>query len=172
KRTIEADVYALLNLNSGMGPTMTDTNPFFHSSRLNIAADGDLSVTVVDSMRSKLASQKDPSGNEYLDLRLAVLVVPTTALGTALVINEAQYDPDTANKLQKPNIVRGLFRDVVASPRLTTRVYAFADPNEAPAVEVAFLDGIQEPYLEMEEGVRIDGAQWEVRLDYVVAVMD
>lgn len=172
KRTIEADVYALLNLNSGMGPTMTDTNPFFHSSRLNIAADGDLSVTVVDSMRSKLASQKDPSGNEYLDLRLAVLVVPTTALGTALVINEAQYDPDTANKLQKPNIVRGLFRDVVASPRLTTRVYAFADPNEAPAIEVAFLDGIQEPYLQMEEGFRTDGVQWKVRLEYGVAVMD
>ena len=173
KRTVEADVYALLALNSGMGPTMSDTKALFHTDHGNIAADGDLSVTVVDSMRSKMALQKDVSGNDYLDLRPAILVVPTATGGLARVINDAQYDPDTANKLQRPNMVRGLFRDVVDTPRLSgTRAYAFADPSEAPVIEVAFLDGNQEPFLELQEGFRIDGAQWKVRLDYGVAALD
>jgi hypothetical protein len=47
---------------------------------------------------------------------------------TRASINDAQYDPDTASKLQKPNKVRGLFDDMVGTPRLTgTRWFAFAD---------------------------------------------
>jgi len=173
KRTVEADVYVLLVLNSGMGPTMSDGKALFHVDHGNVAADGDLSVVVVDSMRSKMALQKDISGNDYLDLHPAVIVVPTASGGTARVINDAQYDPDTANKLQRPNMVRGLFRDIVDTPRLAgTRAYAFADPNEAPVIEVAFLNGEQEPFLELEEGFRIDGAQWKVRLDFGVAALD
>jgi hypothetical protein len=67
------------------------------------------------------------------------------------VINQSQYDPDTiANKSQmKPNIVVGLFREIVDSPRVTaistTRRYLFADPSIAPVLEVAFLEGQDAP---------------------------
>lgn len=173
RRTIEADVYALLALNSGMGPTMGDTKALFHTDHGNVAADGVLSVDVIDSMRSKMALQKDISGNEYLDLRPAVIVTPTGSGGLARVINDAQYDPDTANKLQRPNMVRGLFRDVVDTPRLSgVRVYAFADPAEAPVIEVVFLDGNQEPKLEVKDAFTRDGASWKVRLDYGVGALD
>ncbi len=37
RRSIEADVYALLALNSGAGPTMGDGNALFHSSHGNVA---------------------------------------------------------------------------------------------------------------------------------------
>lgn len=173
RRTVEADVYATLALNSGAGPNLNDGNPLFHSSRNNITTGAALSMIAIDLDRVAMASQRDVSGNDFLDLRPAVLLVPLALGGTARTINDSQYDPDANNKLQKPNQVRGLFRDVVDTPRLTgTRRYLFADPAEAPALEVAFLDGNDTPFLEMENGFTVDGARWKVRLDYGVAGID
>ncbi|MBL8107975.1 MAG: hypothetical protein JNJ72_20570 [Anaerolineales bacterium] len=85
----------------------------------------------------------------------------------------AEYDPDTTGKLQKPNIVRNLVRDVVDTPRITgTRRYLFANPSEAPVIEVAFLDGVSDPYLEVQDGFDVDGARYKVRLDFGIAAID
>ena len=172
-RTVEADVYALLALNSGAGPTMGDGKALFHADHGNITTGAAITMAALDLDRVAMASQKDVSGNDYLDLRPAVLLVPIGLGGTARSINNAQYDPDTANKLQKPNIVNGLFRDIVDTPRMTgTRRYLFADPSEAPVLEVAFLDGNQNPYLELQNGFDVDGARYKVRLDYGVGAID
>ena len=171
-RTVEAAVYALLAQNAGLGPTV-GAAPLFDATHSNVGAAGALSVTTVEGARVLTASQTDVSGNDYLDLRPAVILVPMASGGNARVINDAQYDPDTANKLQMPNRVRGLFRDVIDSPRLTgTRFYTFADPMEAPVLEVAFLDGQDTPWLEMRNGFEVDGAEYKVRLDFGVAALD
>lgn len=172
-RTVEADVYALLAMNAGLGPVMSDSKTLFHADHGNLTTSAAITMAAIDLDRVAMASQKDVSGNDYLDLRPAVLVVPIGLGGTARSINEAQYDPDTANKLQKPNVVNGLFRDIVDTPRLTgTRRYLFADATEAPVIEVAFLDGAQEPYLERQDGFDVDGSRFKVRLDYGVAAID
>lgn len=172
-RTVEVDVYALLALNAGLGPTMADGKTLFHADHGNITTGAAISMAAIDADRVAMASQKDVSGNDYLDLRPAVLLVPIGLGGTARSINDAQYDPDTANKLQKPNVVNGLFRDIVDTPRLSgTRRYLFADAGEAPVIEVAFLDGAQEPALEMQDGFDVDGARYKVRLDYGTAAID
>lgn len=172
-RTVEVDVYALLALNSGAGPTMGDGKALFHADHGNLTTSAALTMAAIDLDRVAMASQKDVSGNDYLDLRPAVLLVPIGLGGTAKSINSAAYDPDTANKLQKPNVVAGLFRDIVDTPRLSgNRRYLFADPTEAPVLEVAFLDGNQTPYLELQNGFDVDGARYKVRLDYGVAAVD
>lgn len=172
-RTVEADVYALLALNGGLGPVMPDGETLFHATHNNITTSAAISMAAIDLDRVAMASQRDVSGEDFLDLRPSVLLVPLALGGTARSINEAQYDPDTANKLQKPNIVNGLFRDIVDTPRMTgVRRYLFADAGEAPVVEVAFLDGAQEPYLELQNGFDVDGSRWKVRLDYGVAAVD
>lgn len=171
KLSIEVDVYTTLGLNSGLGPTLSDGNPIFHArtNADNISTSAALSAAAIDLDRVKMASMKDLSGNEVLDLRPKVLLVPISLGGTAKSINDAQYDPDTANKLQKPNTVRGLFDDIVDTARLTgNRRYLFADPNVAPVLEVAFLDGQREPVLESQDGWNIDGTEWKVRIDYAV----
>lgn len=177
--SIEVDVYALLGQNSGLGPAFADTKPLFDAAHSNISTAGALGVAQLDSDRILMASQKDPSGNEILDLRPAVLVVPIGLGGQARVINVAVYDTDavggagTSNKFQMPNRVAGLFREIVDSPRITgTRRYVFADPNIAPVLAVAFLDGQQLPYLESDLGWRVDGIEWKLRLDYGVAAID
>lgn len=173
RRTIEAAVYALLAENAGLGPVMGDGKTLFHADHDNIGTGSVLTMSGLDADRVLMASQTDVGGNDFLDLRPAVLLVPISLGGTARSINEAQYDPDTANKLQKPNVVNGLFRDIVDTPRLTgARRYLFADPSEAPVIEVAFLDGNQEPYVEQQAGFTVDGTQYKVRLDFGVAAID
>lgn len=174
-RTIEADVYATLALNGGLGPILEDGNPLFHARENgnNIGVGAALSMTAVEADRVLMAHQMDVSGNDYLDLRPSVLLVPTALGGNARTINEAQYDPDTANKLQKPNMVNGLYSDIVDTPRISgTRRYSFADPMIAPVIEVAFLDGQQSPFLDSKEGFTVDGVVWKARIDYGIAGID
>lgn len=170
RRTIEADVYALLASN----PVMYDGIALFDAAHDNLAGTAAVvSVTAIEAARVAMAKQMDVSGNDFLDLRPALWLGGMGAGGGARVVNEAQYDPDTANKLQSPNRVRGLFRDVIDSPRISgNEWYAFADPSEAPVIEVGFLNGEQEPFLESEQGFEVDGLQWKVRLDYGVAAID
>ncbi|EGO4420677.1 TPA: hypothetical protein LAN07_000390 [Escherichia coli] len=39
-------------------------------------------------------------------------------------------------------------------------------------LEVAYLDGIDTPYLEEQEGFTVDGVAWKVRIDAGVAALD
>jgi len=173
--TIEVLVYQLLAENAGLGPTMSDGKTLFHADHGNISTGAALSAAAIDADRVAIGGQTDPSGNELLDLRPAFLLIPLSLGSTARGINENQYDPDTvANKAQyKTNSVRGLFRDVIDTARLTgTRRYLFADPSVAPVIEVDFLDGAQEPFLDSMEGWDIDGTEWKVRLDVGVDAVD
>ncbi|MFC3579122.1 ClpP-like prohead protease/major capsid protein fusion protein [Sphingomonas hylomeconis] len=164
KLTIEVDVYALLNSN----PVMNDGLPLFDAAHGNLAAVGAApSVAAFDAMDAAMGAQKDISGNEYLEIGLDRLLVPRSLRGAAITINGSEYDPDAVNKLQKPNIVKGLLSDVIATQRLTgTAYYGFADPNTAPALEVVFLNGVTEPFTDSQDGWRVDGVEWKVRHDY------
>jgi ATP-dependent Clp endopeptidase proteolytic subunit ClpP len=170
KLTIEVDVYALLNSN----PTMNDGNALFSSAHGNLASPGVApSVAAFDAIRVAMGSQKDLSNNEFLDIRPSVIVAPLSLGGSVRRVNAAQYDPDVTSKFQVPNIVNGLFNDVVDTPRLTgTAYYAFADPNLSPTIEVVFLNGVTEPYSESQDGWRIDGVEWKIRHDYGVGAIN
>ena len=173
KRTVEADVYALLAQNGGLGPKLSDGKPLFDEAHGNIGTAAALAVAALDADRVLMRKQKDVSGNDYLDLQPAVLLVSVGLGGVARVIVNAEYDPDTANKLQRPNVVRGMVSDIVDSPRLDgTRRYLFADPNVAPVIEVVFLDGNDQPFLDTEVGFGVDGSRHKVRLDYGVGATD
>lgn len=180
KRSVEVDVYALLALNAGAGPTMSDTGILFNSTAIttpgghaNRAAYAAPTVALIDAGRQAMASQMDIGRNDYLALTPSIWLGRLSDGGTMRVINGAQYDPDTANKLQRPNMVQGVFSAIIDSPRITWNGwYMFADPNVAPVIEVAFLDGNDTPFLEMQQGFEVDGSKWKVRLDYGVKERD
>lgn len=172
-RTVEADVYALLSSNAGLGPLLADGKTLFHADHGNIGTPGAMSTTTFNEFRVLMGSQKDVSGNDYLDISPAVLLSPLGLEASAKLLNQAQYEPSTGKNAYTPNISLGLFRDIVGTPRLAgTRYYAFADANEAPALEVAFLDGNDVPFLEQESAFTTDGTSFKVRLDYGVAGHD
>lgn len=172
--SVEVAAYASLAENGGLGPTVGSA-PMFDATHFNIGTQAALSAAAIDADAALMARQKDKDGNDYLDLQPAILLVERALKGTALSINDAQYDPDTANKLQKPNTVRGLFREVVGTPRFAsaaTRRYLFADPAVAPCFEVAFLEGQDAPVIETKDSWDVDGAEMRVRHDFGVAGID
>lgn len=170
KLTIEIDVYALLNTN----PTMNDGQQLFSAAHNNLAASGAApSVAAFDALRVAMASQKDLSGNEFLEIRPSIILAPIALGGGIRRLNGAQYDPDQTGKFMVPNIVNGMFSDVIDTPRLSgTAYYAFADPGFAPALEVVFLNGVTEPFTESQDGWRVDGIEWKVRHDYGVGAVN
>ena len=173
KRTVEADVYALLALNSNLGPTMADGVTLYHANHNNITTGAALSVAAIDADRVAMAKQTSVGGTDFLELRPAILLVPIGLGGAAREINAQEYNDDTSKNQRRPNSVRGLFRDVVDTARLSgTRRYLFADVSEAPTIEVAFLDGQQEPFIEVKDGWTTDGAELKVREDFAVGAID
>jgi hypothetical protein len=170
-RTVDKDVFALFALNGGNGPTMGDGNPLFDASHNNIAdtaaAPG---VAPFEAARVQMAQQMDPSGNDYLDICPYAWLGPIGIGGSARVTNNSLYDPDAASKLQRPNIVNGLFSDIVDTPRLSgTAWYALASPDAEPVFEVGFVGGQRLPIVEQERDFDSDGLRWKVVLEYGVA---
>lgn len=166
KRTIENKVFALLAAN----PVMKDGVALFHATHGNLAETGAVpSVDSLEAARMAMASQMDIGGNEYLDIRPAIWLGGLSKGGDVRVLVGAQYDPDTANKLQKPNKVNGIVQNIVDTPRISgNEWYLFGDPTVAPVVEVVFLDGQSEPMLAMEEQFNTGGVNYRVELPFGV----
>lgn len=169
KRTIETKVYALLAAN----PTMKDGHALFSAAHANWLDTGTIpSVASLELARQAMAIQKDHTGNTFLDIRPAIWVGPVLFGGSTRVIVNAIYDPDTANKLQKPNMVNGLVKNIIDSARITGyEWYLFADPTVAPVIEVVFLNGQSEPVVAMEENFRSAGLSYRVELPFGVGAI-
>lgn len=172
KLTIELAVYTELALNAGLGPLMGDGVAMFDATHSNLGAGAALTAAAVDADRIVMKAQTDESSNDILDLVPKILLIPSGLAATARQINESEFDIDDVGG-HAVNTSRGLYADIIDTGRLTgTRRYSFADPAVAAVFEVAFLNGQQEPFIEMEEGFRADGVSWKVRLDFGVAGID
>ena len=170
-RTVGDDVYDVINANGNM----TDGTAIFASSKGNLAGTGAaISVATLSAAKKAMRTQKDPDGNDYLDIQPSILLVPVALEDHANTIMMSETDFSQSNS-RKPNIHRNTMT-VVSDPRLdgasATAWYTIADPMDVPLLEVAFLDGNQTPYMESRNGFDIDGVEWKVRLDYGVSAID
>lgn len=172
-RTIESDVFTLLTSNSGVGPTMADGDALFHANHNNIAGTNAVpSVASFGAARVLMGSQRDTSTNDYLDLAPAIWLGPMAHRDAADTTNNSSYDPDTSSKLQRKNTAFGLVRDIIDSPRLSgNRWYLFADPMDEAVLEVAFLDGNQNPTLTASTDFASSDLQWKVEHTYAVGAV-
>lgn len=173
-RSIEKDAYDLLVSNPALD---SDSTALFHANHGNLHTSGSaaaITMTSLDAARSAIKIQKDRSGNDYIGITEPFLLLcPVAKAGAARVANESEFDPDTANKLNRANITRGIFRAIIDTPYLSGNAwYLLADPAQFPTLEVLFLNGVQTPFTEQEEQTNIDGVTWKVRLDYGVNVVD
>jgi len=167
-------VYAVLTSN----PEMTEDGVALFDAahnNLNPGGAGAPAVASVDAMRVAMALQKDPSGNATLGIRPMWMLVPVELETSAQTLREAIYDPAATAGTLTPNAVQNTFQ-VISEHRLSsasaTKWYMTASPGTFPTVEVAFLDGMQAPYMETQNGWSQDGAQYKVRLDAGVAPLD
>jgi hypothetical protein len=173
-KSIEVAAYDLLNLHSGLGPYMTGTTPFFDNTAYsNVSTGAALTAAALDLDRQKMRAQLDLSGNDFLDLNPAILLIHPTLETAARILNADQYDP--AQTGLKTNSARGMFVDILSSPRLasvtTTKRYIFDGSKEA--FKVVFLAGESRgPVMETQNGWRNDGVEWKCRCTFKVQGFD
>jgi hypothetical protein len=159
--TLEAEAYRVLLLNGGLGPTV-DGNPFFHSSNANVGTGSALGVAGLDADRTTFGAHA--RGNSYIDQIPSILLIPQGLKGAAEILNKSATDHTSALD-GKPNVVQGMFQDIVTTNRLTgTRRYMFTSNKDS--FKMVFLEGSGEgPTMSSEEGFDVDGIRWKARID-------
>jgi len=167
--TLEAEAYRVLLLNGGLGPTV-GAAPFFDDAvNANVATTSVLGVAGLGVDKAKMRAQV--RGNSYIDQNPRILLVPVGLEDDARILNESATDHTTALD-GKPNLRRGMFGDIVSSPRITgTRRYLFSEAKEA--FKMVFLEGSGEgPTMSSEEGFLTDGMTWKARIDAKMVPFD
>lgn len=72
------------------------------------------------------------------------------------------------------NVVKDMGQ-IIVEPRLdkaNNKEWYVAAAQGMDTIEVAYLDGVDTPYLEQQEGFEVDGMAWKVRIDAGVAALD
>lgn len=151
-----------LKLNDVFWTAWLDDSAFFptNKSKNNYddgATDSVLSLAGLENADNIFRAQTDPDGKPLGSLP-AILLVPTTLRATALnlmsdAITAAAQSTAT---LTVQNVWAGMFKVVsslyLSSTAITgysaTAWYLLADPNDLPAIEVAFLNGVEMPTVE------------------------
>lgn len=181
--TINKAVYDSLGTASGTGPTLNQTSrALFNTTDANYdASSGGITVANVDTGRTKMAKQADPTNGLPLNIKPKYLLVPTDLESTARVFVASEKDPVGASGAIGGATIPNPFYNqltVIGEAYLanltngTTAWYLLADQNMHDTYEVGFVNGQQTPYLESKNGWDVDGVEYKVRIEAGIAALD
>lgn len=171
RRKIGDLVFSVLTENQ----IMADGNPLFHSSHKNISSKGSaLSITSLSQARRDMMMHKDISGNANLNIRPSLLIIPASLEDTARLLMTSETDPSQTNS-RVPNLVRNSL-EIIVDARLDNHSsnawYLAANPSIYDVIEVGYLDGNSNPYLEQQQGWDVDGVEFKVRIDAAAKALE
>ena len=168
-RTINHAVYALLVAN----PKTYDNKTVFHSAHNNLAAAGAaLSADALSAARAAMRRQTGLKGDDALNISPAYLIIPPEIETAARQLMFSETDL-TANASGVVNVFRNSLSIIVEAELADTKAwYLAAAPAAVDTFEVAFLDGVQSPFIEQRESWNTDGIEYKVRLDFGVKCWD
>jgi hypothetical protein len=149
---------------------MADGQPWFHASHGNLAPAGaPPTIATLDAGRLAMRSQTTATGGR-IDANPKFLLVPVGLQTAAETLASAAISPTNTADV---NPFAGKL-EPMADPRLSsaTAWYLFADPNLAPAMEYAYLEGQATPFMDSQDGWRVDGTEYKVRHDFGAGVLD
>ncbi len=167
------------------GLLLSNPNSFFSADNKNYleGADTALSVDALTAAEILFGEQTKPNGRP-LGIGPRILLVPIAlkVIAQQLMKSTDLNETTTANKGKpKSNPHAGKF-DVVSSSYLSNATfpnasnkawYLFADPNRLPAMEVAFLNGIDRPTVEKTDAdFNTLGIQFRGYIDFGVREQD
>lgn len=167
KRTVAGLVYAILNQNPNMG----DGVALFASGHNNLAASGAVpSEASIDAALVAMAQQK-PRGTQgddvSLNIRPKYLIAPDKHRSAAISALKSEKTPDTAGS-KSSGRVNTVYEaaELILDSRITgNKWFMAADPSEFDTIEVAYLDGVNEPYIDQQNGWTVDGVEFKARID-------
>ncbi|HCO7575024.1 Clp protease ClpP [Escherichia fergusonii] len=167
-RTTVGDlVWAVLTSN----PKMSDGKPLFHADHGNLVT-ADLSIEGLDAGRKAMLLQK--SGSRRLNIRPAFMLTPVAIESRASQLIKSASVPGADANSGIVNPIQN-FATVLSEARLddsSPTDYYLVAAQGRDTIEVAYLDGIDTPYLEQQQGFTVDGAAFKVRIDAGVAPLD
>jgi hypothetical protein len=148
------------------GQVMAETGKqLFHVDHGNLS-DLPLGEAGLIQATTDFRKHRDPGGNARLTLRPRFLIVPAALEFEARRWMASPAKPGAANDEVNPFV--GL-AEVIVDARLddasSSAWYMAAAPNAIDTIEVAYLDGREEPYLEEMPGWDVDGISYKVRID-------
>ena len=166
RATIAKLVFALLTGNA----IAQDGKALFDASHKNTLTGAALDVTSIDKAIQLMNGFVNSRG-EPLAIEPEFMLLPTSLHTRAKqVLGSASVEGADANS----GIINPI-RDIV--PALKSARLQVADPKSwylinKEAIEVSYLDGIDTPYIEQQNGFTVDGVSTKVRIDAGVNVID
>lgn len=177
RATIGDLVYDTL-INNGK---MKDGKPLFDASRKNLftGANSALSIAAMSAAKTAMALQKAKPAKEGektrpLNVRPAFLLCPVALedqanqLIRSTSVPTAQVNAGVVNPIQN-------FAQVIGEPRLddaSSTAWYLAAKQGTDTIEVAYLDGVDTPYIDQMEGFTSDGIATKIRIDAGVSALD
>lgn len=175
RRTLAKRVWTPFISNATYGG---DSKAIFHTDHANLGSTA-YSIPTAEAARTAMFGQTEPGSGEKLGLRPVTVSFPSAL--RSLVTNVNNFNPQ-AVAVENGNSMFGYFQPdgLFENPFMTDANdwLMFADPNEVEIVELAFLNGQQEPQMlvadnpangQMFVGGRI---QYRINHDYECAVVD
>lgn len=190
KRTIGDQVVNAITANpvttggeiTAIGAVMGDGNPLYCAAHSNLqnGAGSSLSATSLQVARLAMVQQKARNSAALvaqgkppvqLGIRPKHLLVPSALLlsGRQILKSTAQIgqaNPGVKNPVE--NLVESLIEEWRLDLVSETGWYLLADQTLEETVEVFYLNGEKNPFMEAEPGWNVDGMEWKIRIDFGV----
>lgn len=175
KGTIGDLVYAVLTGN----PQLSDGKALFHADHKNLltGATSAISIDSLSKAKTQMATQKtsnEDGKGRNLNIRPAYVLVPVALEDKANQIINSESVPGADVNSGIINPIRG-FAQVIGEPRLddaSATAWYLAAKQGSDTIEVSYLNGVDVPYLEQQQGFTVDGVASKVRIDAGVAPLD
>ena len=157
-------------------PKMSDGKPLFHRDHSNVSAQGtELSVDSLSQAEVAMSMQQGIDGHDKLNVIPRFLIVPPQLKTAArkLLKSTTPAKSDEVNPFQGELAYISEPRLSPPDPRAAIPWYLAASRDDGvDLIEVAYLDGIRQPRVEVQEGFDTFGIQIRASLDLGVKTID
>lgn len=170
RRTIGDLVYGCVMSNANF----VDGKPLFSVEHGNTNETASaMTPGTLGELRRMMRLQKDTSGAS-LNISPAFVIVPAALESAAMQVLNSTSVPGADSNSGIANPVNNMGNLIVESrlDSAPTPYWYVAAEQGADTIEVAYLDGVDVPYLEQQQGWTVDGVSFKVRIDAGVAPLD
>lgn len=178
RMTVDSLPYALLLANgSFMGG-----DPLFHANRKNLSGAGggapanaapsaDAFEAVATWMRTKHVGGTDGKTRYRIRPKFGLFPVAKEMSVRQLLVSDTELgQTNPALKNRAKGFIEPVFSDWLDDA--STQAWYFAADKGRDTVEVSFLDGVEEPFLDQENDWNVDGRRMKVRIDAGANALD
>jgi hypothetical protein len=168
-----AIVYAILTANAALA----DGTALFHASRNNLGTQAAINDTSLAEAWQLMSQQREltpagVTGDPLANNIPRFVIVPTGGKTVEARRVTANITPAKASDINA--FANAL--EIVSEPRLNTTSaltwYLAGDPNVVDTIEVARLEGQEEPFIDQRVGFNVDGMEFKIRHDFAAKALD